>query len=233
MERAEIKAGRPPKEEATALSDHVVAVADALFIENGYGATSMATVARRAQVGKQTLYRRFPDKAALFREVIRRRIDATVAPRAAVVVTSDPLGELKKMGQAALDTVLDPEFVRLYRAIIAEATLFPELAGATSGNWGSSFSDRCVEAIGQAQAMGVCRPGDPETMAQCFLWGLTGQAFLNGLTDPRRLWSEEARDAHLRAVWCVFLEGIISTRRAVSRAGANASTDFSNAIHTN
>jgi AcrR family transcriptional regulator len=43
--RIEVRAGRPPKEQAEALGDHVVAVADALFIEKGYGATSMATVA--------------------------------------------------------------------------------------------------------------------------------------------------------------------------------------------
>src|SRR3984957_10424192 len=110
-QRIEVRAGRPPKEQAEALGDHVVEVADALFIERGYGATSMATVASQARVGKQTLYRRFPDKAALFREVVRRRIDAMIVTPADGVVDRDPLGELKKMGRAALDTVLDPEFV--------------------------------------------------------------------------------------------------------------------------
>src|SRR5215469_2723283 len=92
--RIEVRAGRPPKEQAEALGDHVVAVAGALFIEKGYGATSMATVATRARVGKQTLYRRFPDKAALFREVIRRRLDVMLIPEADSSEDGDPMAAL-------------------------------------------------------------------------------------------------------------------------------------------
>jgi AcrR family transcriptional regulator len=208
MDRLDVRVGRPPKEQAEALGDHVVAVADALFIEKGYGATSMATVSARARVGKQTLYRRFPDKAALFREVIRRRVDAMIMTPADGATGRDPLAELKKMGRAALDTVLDPEFVRLYRIIIAEALPFPELACAAADNWGSSFGDHCIDAIRQAQALGVCKPGDPETLAQCFLWSLIGEAFLKGLAGQERLNCEGDRDAHLETVWQVFLTGI-------------------------
>jgi AcrR family transcriptional regulator len=208
MDRLDAKVGRPPKEQAEALGDHVVAVADALFIEKGYGATSMATVSARARVGKQTLYRRFPDKAALFREVIRRRIDAMIMTPADGATGRDPLGELKKMGRTALNTVLDPEFVRLYRIIIAEALPFPELASAAADNWGSSFGDHCIDAIRQAQSLGVCKPGDPETLAQCFLWSLVGEAFLKGLAGQERLNCESDRDGHLETVWQVFLKGI-------------------------
>jgi AcrR family transcriptional regulator len=210
MDRIEVRAGRPSKDQVEALGDHVIAVADALFIEKGYGATSMATVASRARVGKQTLYRRFPDKAALFREVVRRRIDAMTVAQADDAANRDPLGELKKMGRAALDTVLDPEFVRLYRIIIAEALPFPELACAASDNWGSSFADRCIDAIRQAQTMGLCRAGDPETLAQCFLWSLVGEPFLKGLSGQERLTCEGDVEAHVEIVWAVFLKGITS-----------------------
>jgi AcrR family transcriptional regulator len=218
MDRLEVRAGRPPKERAEALGDHVVEIADALFIEKGYGATSMATVATRARVGKQTLYRRFPDKAALFREVIRRRIDAMIVTPVDGAAGRDPLGELKKMGRAALDTVLDPEFIQLYRIIIAEAVPFPELVCAASDYWGSSFKDRCIDAVRQAQAMGSCRPGDPETLAQCFLWSLTGEALLKGLSNQERLVCD---GAHLELVWRVFLDGISMPRDAKGRQTRN------------
>jgi AcrR family transcriptional regulator len=206
MDRIEIKAGRPSKEQAEGLADHVVAVADGLFIESGYGATSMATVASQARVGKQTLYRRFPDKAALFREVIRRRIDSVIATPSNCLPSRDPLGDLKKMGRAALDLVLDPEFIRLYRTIIAETPLFPELACAASDQWGSSIKDRCIGAIKQAQSIGVCRPGDPRTLAQCFLWSLIGEAFMQRLVGQDGLRGN--LDTHLELVWNVFLDGI-------------------------
>jgi AcrR family transcriptional regulator len=211
MDQAVIRTGRPSKERAEALGDHVVEIADALFIEKGYGATSMATVASKARVGKQTLYRRFPDKAALFREVVRRRIDAMIVTPPDGVASRDPLGDLKRMGRAALDVVLDPEFVRLYRIIIAEAVPFPELACAASDQWGSSFKDRCIDAIRQAQAIGVCKAGNPETLAHCFLWSLIGEAFLQGLSGQERLGCEGDRDEHLELVWRVFLNGIATT----------------------
>lgn len=208
MLRADIRTGRPSKEEAEALGDHMVAVADALFIEQGYGGTSMATVALRARVGKQTLYRRFPDKAALFREVIRRRLDALIVAQPEGAVGRDPLGELKKMGRAALDMALDPEFIRLLRIIIAEAVLFPELATQVAENWGSSFADRCIDAIRQAQVKGLCRLGDPETLARCFLYSLVGDAFLMGLSGEKTFARPRDRDAHLELVWRLFLDGI-------------------------
>jgi len=205
--RIEVRAGRPPKEQAEALGDHVVAVADALFIEKGYGATAMATVATRARVGKQTLYRRFPDKATLFREVIRRRIDAMIVSTPDGAAYADPMAALKTMGRGALGVVSDPEFVRLYRIIIAEALPFPELACAAADNWGSTLADRCIDAIRQAQAMGMCRPGDPETFAHCFLWSLVGDVFLKGLSGIDRMAGRDP-EAHLEAVWSVFLQGV-------------------------
>jgi AcrR family transcriptional regulator len=204
--RIEVRAGRPPKEQAEALGDHVVAVADALFIRHGYGATSMAAVAAEARVGKQTLYRRFPDKAALFREVIRRRLDVMM-PATDESGACDPMAALKEMGRKALDIVLDPEFLRLYRIIIAEAASFPELAAAAAGHWGSGCVDLCVDAIKEAQARGLCRRGDPMTMAQTYLWGVVGEPFLKGLSgeDP----SGQDHHARLEQVWSVFLEGVL------------------------
>jgi AcrR family transcriptional regulator len=208
MERVDVKTGRPSREQAEALGDHVVEIADSLFIANGYGATSMAMVAAQARVGKQTLYRRFPDKAALFREVVRRRIDAMIVPPTDGDDAGDPLGELKRLGRAALDLVLDGEFVRLYRIIIAEALPFPELACAAADHWGSSFKDRCIDAIRRAQAMGRCRPGNPQVLAQCFLWSLIGEAFMSGLSDQEWVNGQGDLDAHVALVWQVFVSGI-------------------------
>jgi AcrR family transcriptional regulator len=205
--RIEVRAGRPPKEQAEALGDHVVAVADALFIKLGYGATSMATVAAQARVGKQTLYRRFPDKAALFREVIRRRLDVMLMPEADDKEHCDPLAALKEMGRRALAIVLDPEFLRLYRIIIAEALPFPELASAAADHWGSNCLDQCVAAVRGAQAKGLCRQGEPEILAQCFLWSVVGEPFLKGLSGENPLAACD-HEARLELVWTVFLEGV-------------------------
>src|SRR5438552_18975018 len=49
------------------------------FAGNGYAATSMETVARRAGVSTKTLYRLIPNKAALFEGMVTDRLDRTLA----------------------------------------------------------------------------------------------------------------------------------------------------------
>ena len=208
MDRADIKAGRPSADQAVALRDHIVVIADALFIEMGYGATSMTTIAARARIGKQTLYRRFPDKASLFRQVIKRRTDAIMTMSTDGAVTLDPLNRLKKMGRATLDIVLDSEFILLYRIVIGETLLFPDLACAASSCWALNLEDQYIEALKHAQSIGTCKPGDAKTLAQFLLWGLIGAAFLEGLIGQNRLTCKDDRDAHIEVVWDMFLSGI-------------------------
>src|ERR1700755_1772000 len=45
------------------------------FAGNGYAATSMETVARRAGVSTKTLYRLIPNKATLFEGMVSDRLD--------------------------------------------------------------------------------------------------------------------------------------------------------------
>ena len=50
---------------ATRTREHIVAAAIALFVEQGYDATTMEQIAARAEVGTSTLYRYFPTKERL------------------------------------------------------------------------------------------------------------------------------------------------------------------------
>jgi AcrR family transcriptional regulator len=50
--------------------ERIVAAAAELFLAEGYQATTLAAVARRARVGARTVYVRFGTKAALFKRVI-------------------------------------------------------------------------------------------------------------------------------------------------------------------
>lgn len=67
--------GRPSAERVAAIEDDILAAAHELFIELGYEAASMEGVAERAGISKGTLYARYAGKEALFRAVIRKRLD--------------------------------------------------------------------------------------------------------------------------------------------------------------
>jgi AcrR family transcriptional regulator len=62
---------RPLRRAQTALTEQrILAAATQLFLADGYLATTLEEVARRAEVGARTVYVRFGTKAALFKRVI-------------------------------------------------------------------------------------------------------------------------------------------------------------------
>jgi AcrR family transcriptional regulator len=65
-------AGLPPLRQAQVAhtEERILAAATELFLTEGYAATTLAAVARRARVGARTVYVRFGTKAALFKRVI-------------------------------------------------------------------------------------------------------------------------------------------------------------------
>jgi AcrR family transcriptional regulator len=93
----------------------------ALLNERGFAAMTMEEVARRAGVGKPTIYRRFPSKAALVAAVIALQLPELDVP---------DLGDTR----AELWTVVEtgfpkdgPAYVRLTGGLIAEQERHPEL----------------------------------------------------------------------------------------------------------
>ncbi|HEY0184742.1 MAG TPA: TetR/AcrR family transcriptional regulator [Rhodopila sp.] len=121
------RAGRPPRAIAALLSEQILAAAEALFLEHGYGATTIEQVAGRIGATKRTVYVRFTDKAGLFHAVAKRVLDAR-RPDLRTIGTDRSVDErLCDMGMRVLGYVLDPDVVRLFRVVTAEAYRFPEL----------------------------------------------------------------------------------------------------------
>src|ERR1700688_1380886 len=83
--------GRPSLEEAKQLHGRILDAAADLFFARGYGETSIEAIAAHAGIGKLTLHRRFPDKAALFQAVVMRLVDQW---KAAVSEVGDSEGTL-------------------------------------------------------------------------------------------------------------------------------------------
>ena len=103
--------------------DQIVAAAKVLFAERGAD-VPMDEIARRAAVGVGTLYRRFPDREALIREVARESLDILlVHARSALADGStgwesflQVLDDLPELWFTLRSTVLSPEL----RAVILD-----------------------------------------------------------------------------------------------------------------
>ena len=83
------KSGRPLRADALKLREQILQDATQLFLEQGYGSTSIESVAARAGVSKRTFYDRFEHKAALFAAVVHHIIDE-IRPPASVPLLAGP-----------------------------------------------------------------------------------------------------------------------------------------------
>jgi len=104
------------------------------FAGNGYAATSMETVARRAGVSTKTLYRLIPNKATLFEGMVSDRLDRFLSQFHLQADQVDIGEALYAALMACADLMLDQEVVGLQRMILQETGKFSDLAGAFYNN---------------------------------------------------------------------------------------------------
>lgn len=120
--------GRPTRHEAAALGDKILDAATALFLSDGFGATSIEAVARKARISKRTFYHRFDDKASLYRAVVQRLLQRWLPQFEEAFETPGPLATvLERSARRMLSLALSPEALALRRLLLAEAERFPEL----------------------------------------------------------------------------------------------------------
>ena len=136
------------------------------FQAKGYAAACVADVAARAGVSTKTLYRLFPAKADLFREMVSDRIGGFIL--AIDGKTLDTLGLEAAFEHilAAFGTfMLQEETIAINRLVLGECERFPEIAAA--------FYEMAIERIGNAIAdwlriqceRGVIQLDDPQAAA--------------------------------------------------------------------
>jgi len=202
--------GRPPIRSDEATLRLILDAASEEFRAEGYAATGIAAVARRAGVSTRTLYRLVPTKAELFRQVIRRRIgDFVLAMDALETGVDDVAAGLERLLIAYATFSLGPEVVAVHRLVLGECGHFPEL--------GQAFYEGAVQKAGHLIAVWLqrqCRRGliklDDTRLAADMLRGMM-------ILEPQRaamLGQAEAPDAAQitrRAKACakLFLEGCL------------------------
>lgn len=124
------KRGRPSREAETEITNAITQTALRMFLEDGYGATSMKRVGEVAQVSPGTLYARFANKEALFKAVVELEV--------ATLKVSHPLRRPK--AGASLVDILESSAINMMdalgrkdveafgRLLANEAGRFPQLA---------------------------------------------------------------------------------------------------------
>lgn len=168
--------GRLRLEDARELEVQLIAAARDAFMAHGYGATSMAALARTAGVSKTTLYAKFPTKAALFRAIIDQQLEEAYGAVDAAVGEAPEASLASSLRHLAEQTLLhasQPENQALNRLIDWEAPRFPELVEVAEARLKLSIGHVAAYIRDFAVRDGIpCR--DPEAAAELFNFTVRG-----------------------------------------------------------
>ena len=175
-----------PNRRAQQTRERLRAAAHRLFLRQGYLATSIDAILAEAGIAsKETLYRHYASKGALFADVLSHltmeqpgfseRLTALPAPR-----------DLQSLRQALLTLAHEilammnqPGYLPLVRMVIAETPRFPQLGAlffATVTRRGLSL---IVGLLQTARERRLIADVDPEAVAHTLLGGLLTYAIMN------------------------------------------------------
>lgn len=176
-----LRPGRPiafPIEERHRL---ILAAAEQVFVERGYGTSKMEEIAQTAEMSKRTLYQFFSDKEGVFTAMLKSE-DMPVFPEI------PPAGESASMLPVLRETlltvarfILAPRHVALTRLVIAEAQKSPELAISFYNNYIERFRLTLRERLTELEKSGVPGAAAASRMTEPLIGAIIGPFHLKAL----------------------------------------------------
>ena len=178
------------------------------FAGNGFAATSIETVARRAGVSTKTLYRLIPNKAALFEGMVSDRIDRFISE---VNLRAADHADIEQALTAALiacaELALDEETIALQRMLLQESDKFSDVAGMFYKNAIQRTLVALADWLRVQQKRGLIALDDVDEAAGMLLGMVTSAPRRAALFGGVPLPSRSQIEARARACATLFLRG--------------------------
>lgn len=155
---------RPKGERGQRTRQRLLDAAEAAFGRQGYFATSIVDLTRRARVAQGTFYIYFPSKHAIFTELVRQRSrDVRRTIQEAVAGLRDR-EEIERRGFQAFFRFID-RHRSMYRIVRQAEFVDPALF-----RWYyRHFAEGYIRGLREAQRAGQVRAVDPEVLAFCLM----------------------------------------------------------------
>ena len=200
----------PPGRRAARKADRrraIIEVAERSFLEHGYAATSMSTIAAELGGSKTTLWSYFPSKEELFSAVLDSKIaNFQEALDEALIPAGGTEAALTRFGRILLAKVLMPESAALHRLIVGEAERFPAIGQAFATRGPDRVRARLCRYMAEEMAAGRLREGEPMLAARQFVALCQAGCYLDRLWRPGCTLIADP-DAEVAAAVCTFLAG--------------------------
>jgi len=139
-----------PRRRGAARTDELLRTTLELVTESGYTGLSIEAVARRAGVGKHTIYRRWPSMAALLLDALSRVWTTGLDYHD----TGDVRADLREQFLRSIPALAEPPIGPVYRALIAEAQADETLRATLHDRFLRTVEERTLARIVQAQRAG-------------------------------------------------------------------------------
>ncbi|MEM9701608.1 MAG: TetR/AcrR family transcriptional regulator [Planctomycetota bacterium] len=178
--------GRPKSREKR---EQIIAAAQQLFLESGFEATSVDSVAALAGVSKATVYSHFDGKLGLFSAVVAARSDSSIDRlKESCRATENPRADLIQFAMNLSRVVLTPEHRPWDRLVIAEADRHPELARELFEAGPKLVHEQVAICIATHVGAGRLTADDPSAAAETLIGLVLGFEYVRSLmaSQPRR-----------------------------------------------
>ena len=157
----------------------ILEAATTVFLRNGYLGAGMDEIAHLADVSKQTIYKQFTSKEALFIEIVAGLTNAGSDKVHGVIPELAP-GEdlhayLEDYACRQLSVVLTPRLMQLRRVVIGEAGRFPELGKALYESGPGRAMAAMAAMFRRLAERGLLRIEDATAAASHFNWLVMSQ----------------------------------------------------------
>ena len=145
-----------------------------VFLRAGYLGTNMDEIATLSTVSKQTVYKHFASKEALFIEIVNSMTSVagdTVHNQVSELDDGGDLAEyLRNYAYRQLTVVLTPRLMQLRRLVIGEVSRFPELAKVLYERGPMRAMAALAAAFARLADRGLLEIDDPLVAASHFNW---------------------------------------------------------------
>jgi TetR/AcrR family transcriptional regulator, regulator of autoinduction and epiphytic fitness len=200
------KGGRPRKTGSEAKSLLIIETASRLFAQQGYAATSVEQVVAACGMGKDTVYRRYPSKLALFEGVVEHAREQTQAHFQTTMAAQkgDALTQLRAAARWLLTVNLDPTLLAFKRIAFSEAIVVGQSVNKRPDD---PIMDRLFALIRGAQEAGEIAEADIGVLAMHLLNSIAVGPMIDAMLGQTTYASARAQNAYFEKAWALFLGG--------------------------
>ena len=147
----------------------MIAAAEALFLEQGYEATSLSAIVKRSGGSLATLYELFGNKQGLLRAIIEMRKETDLLPLCDGECPADPPAVLlRRYAHQVYNHITNPDSIALKRIVVMETLRDPEFASQIYNDIHLPSVQNLADLFSRLDARGDARIDNPYAAAELF-----------------------------------------------------------------